>query len=388
MTGSSIFEIWVVAFFTLALFSFLYKDNPIYKVAEHIFAGLTAGYQVGLIWDTVILQKLWDPMLPDSNRWPLIYISNYLDRDWLGAAGAAFSGSWWLFLPGLLGLLMFARFFSKYSWLSRTPLAVVFAVTAGVFLTTQLHGLVLPQMQSTMRPITRVVDFARSPYTENPGVFTIVDSVGTTPEDTVGTEGPLEATQVDTTDQSLPAFVPGSLTLDSTRFPVGSTDSIQIQFQFRDRPSLGFGRFHAVDISLRPPKSKAGNLVAARDVVSNDGIAVTDDGRGLYTVSYVHQLTGDEIPGPYDISMRVERRSIRFALTAVVVIGVLSTLIYFYFSHEHAGVLGVTARIGVWFIMVAFGAHFGYTVMGRVSLLIGRVQFLIEDWIGSFTHIF
>ena len=34
------FEIWIVAFFTLALFSFLYKDNPIYKIAEHIFAPL------------------------------------------------------------------------------------------------------------------------------------------------------------------------------------------------------------------------------------------------------------------------------------------------------------------------------------------------------------
>ena len=75
-------------------------------------------------------------------------------------------------------------------------------------------------------------------------------------------------------------------------------------------------------------------------------------------------------------------------LAVIVVVGVISTLIYFYFSKEHVGVLGVTAKVGIWFIMVAFGAHFGYTVMGRVSLLIGRVQFLIEDWIGSFSHIF
>lgn len=63
MSGIEIFQIWIVAFFTLALFSFLYKDNPVYKLAENIFAGLTAGYQVGLIWDTVIIQKLWDPMM-------------------------------------------------------------------------------------------------------------------------------------------------------------------------------------------------------------------------------------------------------------------------------------------------------------------------------------
>ena len=33
-------QIWLEAFFTLALFSFLYKDNPFYKITEHIFAGV------------------------------------------------------------------------------------------------------------------------------------------------------------------------------------------------------------------------------------------------------------------------------------------------------------------------------------------------------------
>ena len=32
--------------------------------------------------------------------------------------------------------------------------------------------------------------------------------------------------------------------------------------------------------------------------------------------------------------------------------------------------------------MVAFGASFGYTVMARVSLLIGRLEYLFSDWLG------
>jgi hypothetical protein len=32
--------------------------------------------------------------------------------------------------------------------------------------------------------------------------------------------------------------------------------------------------------------------------------------------------------------------------------------------------------------MIGFGAGYGYTVMSRVSLLIGRFQFLLEDWLG------
>jgi len=42
-------QIWIAALFTLCLFSFLYKDNRFYRFAEHVFAGLSAGYEVGLI---------------------------------------------------------------------------------------------------------------------------------------------------------------------------------------------------------------------------------------------------------------------------------------------------------------------------------------------------
>jgi hypothetical protein len=231
MSGWEIFQVWLVAFLTLALFSFMYKDNPIYRIAEHIFAGLTAGYQVGLIWDTIILQQVWVPMTSgDLTVILAFFIADVYDV----VFNSYFAGQWWVFIPGVLGVLMFTRFSSKYSWVSRSSLAFVMGATAGIFLISELHGRVLPQMQDTMLSLSGV-----------------------------------------------------------------------------------------------------------------DGFGAT-------------------------------------LLSIIIVIGVLSTLIYFYFSKEHKGALGVTARVGIWFIMISFGAHFGYTVMGRVSLLIGRVQFLIEDWIGSF----
>jgi hypothetical protein len=205
-------QIWIMAFFTLALFSFLYKDNPFYKFAEHIFAGLSAGYYVGLVWNSVILQQMIDPMIAN--------------------------GKWWLVFPGLLGVLMFSRFTKNYHWISRISLAFVMGNTAGIFLLSELHGKVLPQIQATM------------------------------------------------------------LSLNLNQSP--------------------------------------GMLISA----------------------------------------------------LVVIVGVISTLIFFYFSKEHKGLLGGTAKVGIWFIMVSFGAHFGYTVMARISLLIGQVQFLIEDWIGSIIRLF
>ena len=65
-----------------------------------------------------------------------------------------------------------------------------------------------------------------------------------------------------------------------------------------------------------------------------------------------------------------------------VLIGVVSGLAYFYFSKEHAGAFGKVARLGTFYLMIFFGATFGYTVMARISLLIGRLTFLLRDWLG------
>jgi len=65
----------------------------------------------------------------------------------------------------------------------------------------------------------------------------------------------------------------------------------------------------------------------------------------------------------------------------LVLIGTIAVLFYFFFSVEHKGAPGMVSKLGVLFLMVSFGASFGYTVMGRVSLLIGRVQFLLFDWL-------
>ena len=62
----------------------------------------------------------------------------------------------------------------------------------------------------------------------------------------------------------------------------------------------------------------------------------------------------------------------------IILVGVISGLVYFFFSKEHTGTLGKISRIGVYFLMIKFGASFGFAVMGRISLLIGRFEELIE----------
>lgn len=65
----------------------------------------------------------------------------------------------------------------------------------------------------------------------------------------------------------------------------------------------------------------------------------------------------------------------------VILLGVFTVLIFFFFSLEHKKLVGGISRVGLFFIMISFGASFGYTVMARISLLIGRFQFLIYDWL-------
>jgi hypothetical protein len=70
------------------------------------------------------------------------------------------------------------------------------------------------------------------------------------------------------------------------------------------------------------------------------------------------------------------------AANVLILAGVITTLVYFFFSREHKGWWGRLAAVGTWYLMIFFGATFGNTVMSRISLLIGRLEFLFGDFLG------
>ena len=69
----------------------------------------------------------------------------------------------------------------------------------------------------------------------------------------------------------------------------------------------------------------------------------------------------------------------------LTLVGVVSVLLFFFFARKKGGgtgsVLGITSKIGRLYMMIAFGALFGNTVLGRMTLLIGRIKFLLIDWL-------
>ncbi|MEA1972879.1 MAG: hypothetical protein U9N34_06260 [Candidatus Cloacimonadota bacterium] len=188
----------IAAIFTLFIFSFLYKDNPFYKFAEHLLVGVSMGYALPIVYKTTFMPFVYKPIVWEHK---FVYI-----------------------IFAAIGFLYVFRFSKKYSWLSRFPIAITMGMV-GMGVPLSMQSQVLVQMRSAMIPI--------------------------------------------------------------------------------------------------------------------DGIN-----------------------------------------TLLIFIGTVTVLMYFYFSKAHTGVYGKVSKFGVWYMMIGFGASFGLTVMARISLLIGRIQFLVGDWLG------
>ncbi len=73
----------------------------------------------------------------------------------------------------------------------------------------------------------------------------------------------------------------------------------------------------------------------------------------------------------------------------VIIVGVVSTLAYFFFTKPYAsklaGPLAYAPRVGRWMMMLCFGASFASASAGFLSKLITRVMFLVKDWLGLIT---
>src|SRR5215475_13183257 len=214
MPIETIIGAWVATGLTLFIFSFLYKDNPLFKLAENLYVGVSVGYTIVKTYDTVIMHLIWKPIVEN--------------------------GEWALLIPVAIGLLMLTRYVPKAAWMSRYAFAFIVGVGSGLAIPRVISSYILKQIEDTVRPLL--------------------------------------------------TLVPG------------------------------------------------------------DGVT--------FTWSLLNPASGLN--------------------TIIILVGVSSVLFYFFFSVEHTGPGRAVARTGILFLMIAFGAAFGYTVMARMSLLIGRLTDLIE----------
>src|SRR5262249_55506803 len=104
---------WIGVFLTFSILSYLYKDNPFYKLAEHTFVGVSIGY--------VITQQYYNVIKPN--------LLEHLAREhWYEYLIPS-----WYWVPLLLVFLLFVRSASRrLAWVGRYPLAFVVALYAGL----------------------------------------------------------------------------------------------------------------------------------------------------------------------------------------------------------------------------------------------------------------
>ena len=254
MNGSEIFGAWVAAFLTLGIFSYLYKDNPFYKIAEHVFVGVSAGYWMAMAFWTQVQPNLFGRLWPT----PEGAISGFLMKSWYGIynffgiilpsvfpaggidKGHGHSPHLFYLIPLILGIMMLFSVAAKLSWLARLGIAYTVGMAAGLRAYAFLNSNVLGQIKGTAVSLV-----------------------------------------------NLPLF----------------------------------------------------------------------------------SLTGESIFN-----------------NLIILVGTITGLLYFYFSKEHTEGFGKVTRVGIYFLMISFGASFGFAVMGRISLLIGRFTDLITYGSATYQH--
>jgi hypothetical protein len=117
----------LAAFLTLCTFSFLYKDNPFYKFAEQLVAGVALGYWTMLLYHTTFTDKVLIPIFREGK---LHYI-----------------------FPTILGIMMWTRFSRKLAYLSRIAIAFYIGIGTGVALPLFMYNYVFRQLQATVVPL-------------------------------------------------------------------------------------------------------------------------------------------------------------------------------------------------------------------------------------------
>ncbi len=121
------FGVWLAALATLAVYSYLYKENPVFRFIEHLYVGIASGHAIAMAAGNIKVMGIQ----------PLA------------------SGKIIVAVPVLLGILFYARFFGKPA-LARLPLAVLTGIGAGTALRSLPGASVITQMKATVVPLTSI----------------------------------------------------------------------------------------------------------------------------------------------------------------------------------------------------------------------------------------
>lgn len=127
---------------TLAIYSFLIKENPVFRVFEHLFIGIAAGFLPVFTVRNFLWPTVFEPMLG-------LDIVQYPD----GTFSKDYNTSLLLYLfPIVFGLLYYFIFSKKYSWLAKIVIGFALGYSAGLTFK-GFFAEMIPQLSSSFKPL-------------------------------------------------------------------------------------------------------------------------------------------------------------------------------------------------------------------------------------------
>jgi hypothetical protein len=125
----------IAAILTIGLYSLLYRENRFYRLVEHIFVGLAAGFSIYQIWAEVVFPQWYQPMMGQEPTGGMpMQVGHW---------------AWAALLP--IGFLAFFVFSKNNAWLSRIPIGIIIGAWSGQQINAFFNRY-LPQIFDTARP--------------------------------------------------------------------------------------------------------------------------------------------------------------------------------------------------------------------------------------------
>lgn len=127
---------------TLAIFSFLIKENFIYRVFEHLFIGISAGLGIVISVKNFLWPKILVPLFG-------LDIVAYPD----GTFSHPYSPYYLLYIPPMLfGLLYYFIYSRRYSWLARLVIGFSLGMSGGIAFKGFFNEM-MPQLIGSFKPL-------------------------------------------------------------------------------------------------------------------------------------------------------------------------------------------------------------------------------------------
>ena len=116
---------------TIMIFSFIFGDNPLFRIATYFFIGVSSAYVLVLLVYQVVIPKLLLPLFSGGLNQRLLQ-----------------------FIPLLLSTLLIFKLFRKTNQIGNISLAILVGGGSAIILTSAFTGTILPMMNMVTDPFS------------------------------------------------------------------------------------------------------------------------------------------------------------------------------------------------------------------------------------------